>query len=734
MTFDNAYSGVTPRVLPALNIPVIDITGNAGLGNTDLADPQKSVALFAYILFSTVVDDFVELFWNNRVVQNFRVTDAHLKSGVISFSVLPIDIPDSPPDSEVYYRITTVTGGNQDESPKRSIRVKRSIPGDPDPNNTTPTINENLQPPEGVPEVIETAVDLVLTIAPWPIMRVGDVLTLYWGGRQYPFRNPPLTQAQLDQPQTVEVDAATLVAAGDSASLIVNYEIRDEVNNWSLYSSPAFTDVQIDPNAPGAPRVVDADPTTHEIDLAVLGSKDVQVLIPPRGLNPLDIITLHWIGQTSEGTPVEPVIAPKPVDADGFTPEFEVLNADVVAIASGSARVYYNVQPAVGPGRSKSVTVSVVGQPAQLDPPTLDGAVGNTIDPEAVPATGATVRIKPYTAKDFGDVVILLWEGLDAVNTPLVYSDEYSVGRNEENIDVTFPVPKNKLEPLVNGSLTLSYTVKYISGNTRSSPTNTYQVLGNALLPMPTVDNAPGDVFDPDQFNGTVVHVDGAAAALKHSDQVTVFWTGLPAGSASRDFLVNSDNQNLSWPITTALIEPNRNNQVRVRYAVVRSTGGPPNSEVRVITIRGAGPVSGWESFEEQALFVLPLNTAVAFNNNLKITVTAATAVTAVVVPPPELIQFADRALRCAANNVIKFDFGGTIENFKISHAQTSTSQSILEFFDAAGTRVYTYPLVPPAGGLVRYENISLRPPRSCTYCVLTVDNAGLLVDNFIWN
>lgn len=620
MNANNETSGISPRVLPSLQIPVIDITGNGGLGKTDLADPQKGVPLFADILFGTQAGDYVELFWNGRDVQHFEVNDGHLSSGVISFSVPPQDIPDSPPDTQVYYRLTTRQGGNQDSSPTRPVVVKRTVPGDPDPDNTTPVTNENLPPPRGVPPVLSVPQDVDITVDPWLEMHVGDVLTLYWGGTRHSVRNPPLTDLQLGQPQTVRVPAQTVVDAGDSEKLIVNYEIRDVVNNWSLYSLPAFTDVQIDPNAPGAPVVVEADPTTKEIDLAALGAADVNVRIPPVGLNPGDMITLHWLGQTDQGVPVVPVIAPLPVDPNGFTPVFKVANADVAAIASGTARVYYVVQP--GARRSRSETISVVGQPVPLAAPTLDGAVGNSIDPAVVPATGAIVRVMPYAAKAYGDLVILLWEGLDSAGNALVFTADYSVGRNEENDVISFTVPKQKLVPLANGMLTLSYTVKFMGGSSRPSTSVTYQVLGSALLPKPTVDNAPGDVFDPDQYIGTVVHIGGAAALLKRLDEVTVYWAGSSAAASdSRSFLVSTDNQDLSWSIAGTLIDLSRNDQVRVRYEVKRAVG-TDNSDVRVVQI-SVGVKPAILSIVDSKGVLIPKNTDTS-DTNVILTGTAA--------------------------------------------------------------------------------------------------------------
>ncbi|WP_095092409.1 hypothetical protein [Pseudomonas sp. Irchel 3A5] len=600
----------TPPEITALNpliIPAIDISGSGGLGNADLADPTKAVPMLAILGTSTAEDDFAELFWDGVVIDDFPISQNQVDNGRISFKPLPLEIPDNPA-AQVFYRIRFGLGGNPDDSPIREVRVKRTVPGNPDPNNTTPTINENLVPPEGVPPLIDTSRNLDVTVPPWLLMAEGDVLTLYWGGNRFAMKQPPLPAAQVGKPQVVTVLSQTLIDAGDSEKLQVNYDIRDVVGNWSLLSLPAFTNVQVDPSAPAAPRVVDAD-TNLEIDLDKLGARDVRVETPAyTGIALTDNVTLVWEGQTAEGNPVVPVLPDKPVENIGFGPYFDIPNKSVVDIAGGHALVYYKVAPAAGGPlrRSRSVTVAVVGDAALLLKPILEEAVGTVIDPDDV-AVDAHVIIKPYTGKGPGDVIYLTWEGKALNGQAYTYTDDYDVGRGEENDDYVFLVPKANLVPLPNGTLTLSYKVKLFTGNLRPSDPADYSVAGTVqLLPKPTVENAPGDILDPDLHDRTVVHINGATALLKRRDEVIAYWTGAPGtGSATKDFLVASDNQNLSWSIVPPLVESNRHRSVAVRYEVRRYAGAQDKSAVRTLQVKAILPLP--DILEDDAAHVVDI-------------------------------------------------------------------------------------------------------------------------------
>jgi hypothetical protein len=590
--------GIEQSQLPELVIPVIDQGGHGGIGHDDLNDPEQPLVLIAYVAPPFLAGDWCELFWGEgNVVQGFPITPEHFENRVIGFSVLPSLIvrPNEPIyTTEVYYRLYDSFSDTDVFSARRTVLVKNTVPGDPDPDNTTPYLNERLLAPVGVPATISVPINPVtLTIAPWAYIHNDDQLTVHWGKTGNTVTQPV---GGLAQSQTVVIPAAIIEQGGDSTNLRVNYSIRDLAGNWSLYSEAAITNSEIDPTRPHAPRVLLNNRTVSQIDLDAPGPKVVTVAIaayvtPEIALN--DEITLHWAGETADGIPLVPTLPPLLVDDPGFPPIFDIPDDAVTGIANGFATVSYEVKPAAGgPLRtSRSVVVTVIReQIEQLAAPVFVGASGGAIDPEAVPADGASVQIAAYVGKQFGDIIYLLWEGTDSIGNPVVYADEHSVSRGEETSAFIFTVPKSEVDRLVNGSLKLSYHVKFFNGPDLGSQSVTYRVGGAVQLPKPNVDFAElDDSFDPDLHPTTTVRINGAAAALKTGDEVMIYWVGTPgAGSSTSDQLVGVANQNLNWPISSALVTANRDTTVRVRYTVTRQAGGSEQSEIRDLLIKTA--------------------------------------------------------------------------------------------------------------------------------------------------
>jgi hypothetical protein len=654
--------------LRPLIIPVMDYgTPRPGLGHDDLNDPLVPVVLHAQLTIQEYAPGFfATLYWDDVQVQQVILEESHFVNGFVAFNVLPIYIHE--PEGDVYYTMFDPLADSTVPSEHRTVRVKLSIPGGTDTDTSTPYLNDNLAPPVVNPNEITDPTTLVtVTVLPWVNMFAGDELVVMWSG--FRLVQPPLPAGQVGQPQVIIIPRAVL-ERGDGDALVVNYEIRDIVNNYSLVSPPAFAKVIVDPNAPQAPVVLVNDQEVSLIDLVALGSNNVLVFIPIYpGIAIGDDITLTWLGKTPDGVAVTVVLGPEKITSIGINHKFFVPNADVVAIAGGSAVLNYSIKPVSGgvTRGSKSTTVNVNGVAVQLPAPVVDEAHGSLILDPAQVAAFATVRIKPYIGKAFGDIAYLLWEGKTQAGAALVYTDDYSVGPNEEKLDITFPVAKSNVDPLVNGSLNVSYQVRFFSlGKNVQSPVTTYRVVGSASLPAPTVDNAPGDIFDPDlNPSGTTVHVNGVAAALKVGDQVTIYWNGVGAGgSASRPFLIATDGQNLNWPIAPTVIDPSRNGQVSVRYEVIRAAGGMQPSDVRTLQIRAS---SLNEDFEPYPIGDIPVSIQL---NLMKVTLYAG----------PGTCQIANDTATCLNLRAGKYlGFGGSTGNASV-YFDLNASYSAVDF------------------------------------------------------
>lgn len=757
MTEQNVSSLPSIRAdLDPLKIPVIDDGGHGGIGHDDLNDPEDGVVLSIAMGPNFFVGDFIELYWDDVRVQAFPITQEHYQNRIIGFSVLPRDIIKTGVDiytAKVYYEVHDVaTGTSAKLDPPREVLVKNTVPGNPDPTPDTPYLNENLLAPAGVPPEVNPPIPSVtLTIPAWQHMHEGDQLTVYWGGTQNTKTQPVVT---VGQPQTVIIPPELIESGGDSPNLRVLYSIRDLASNWSLYSEAALTNVAIDPTLPGPPRILDDGRPVSQIDLDAPGNHIITVEIPAyvnateigtqgvdtkKGRMALnDMVTLTWAGETADGVSLPYQPPPQPVTDPGFGPVFEIPAEYVTKIANGFANVFYEVDPVDGTANrlSRSRTVTVVReQVEELDAPELlDAKGGNSVDPADVPASGASVNIPLYTGKQWGDIIYLLWEGKNSLGDPVVYEDDHSVLQAEENQPYVFTVDKSQISRLVDGSLKLSYRIKFFGSVTLSSATALYTVIGKGLLPLPDIDYVGDDgLLDPDLHPTTTVRVIGANALLKAGDVVTVYWVGIPgAGTANQQFRVGTDNQNLSWPIAGSLVTANRDTSVSIRYSVARAAGGEQSSDVRAIQIKSAdntGPVSGDESFEPHQVGPLQRDIRLPFANGLFITVTGTADGSAI--SNTSFPGFGKQALYCAGGHKLKFEFGGEINYLTLNHAITTTMDNKLEFFNKDGLLVETlYLETVPANGST-FQMFDLAAP--CVFCELTVDSIGTMLDNLVW-
>lgn len=392
------------RQLTAIQIPAIDLTGNGGLGWEDLKDPHKGVAMFAVMPVGTVIGDYVELFWNGQPIQKL-FTDPDRPS--IDFSVLPQDIPDEPEISEVFYRITPADGGTPDDSPIRQVRIKRSVPGSQDPDNHTPYINENLAPVENLPLNIEMVADLPLTAPPWNNMHEGDVLRLFWSSNEFVAENPPLPPGEEGKPQTVMVTPALQQAAGNLKSLVVNYEIRDLVNNWSRYSVAAFTEV----NTPvlRAAAVTEAPAGVLDPLQAVAGAT---VVVAYPDMRETDEIHVRWNGREDVTIPVS-----QPGNSMGSV-DFTVTPDAIAPVLGNSAEVRYRLTRSGASMESQALELEVLALPSSSLPvPRIEQALNGNVLHVASLSNDADLTVRAWPFIKAGQRVWLRFEGTRADGT-----------------------------------------------------------------------------------------------------------------------------------------------------------------------------------------------------------------------------------------------------------------------------------------------------------------------------
>lgn len=734
---DNPAPAITDAVAqdepaPPLIIPVIDHAGQGGLGHKDLYDPAVPVTLQAHSSHCYSDDTFIELYWDDQVVQHFSMGPPP-RPDVLGFKVLPAHIHE--PRGETWYTAYDPLSGHRQSSPRRTVPVKLSVPGDPDPDNTTPYLNEHLSPPGGVAPEIDQARDLTLNIAPWPHMHEGDVLTLYWGSSRHAVRNPPLTAGQPGKAQTVVVSAALQLAAGANDRLQVNYDIRDVVGNWSLYSVPAFSKVDIDPTAPAPPVIREADPDSGELSLADLGEQNVHVQVPVyAGIAEGDRIVLHWLGQ-SGAEPVEPDLPPLQVDDPQFPPLFVVPNAVAVAIADGTAVLYYDVQPVSGaPRTSRHNTLLVRGYPLALIPASVDNSARLWLDPlKAI--DGATVRVR-YAHMNPGQQIGVSWNAQAIAEPPEQPGDTQG--------EVSFLIPPARLGATLGKNIEVAYQVTRQGRRQDSEPlplmilgfpdSDTAQVQGPKILQAP--DNRNLDVSrlseDPDLIvppwpfiaSGQRIwlHMEGKLADGSFYLWRHPQWQDHPiaAPHEQRTHIPLSELRTLKDGSTLRLV------------LAVSFDGGQSQVELpaRLLTLSLVAAVNGYQSWEAADTGFLPAGETVEFSNRLKVTSSRGTA--GIVSRSRYYPAFGDRGLQAGATDRVRFDFDGLIRSLYLAHLGAMPGHNQLIFHDRAGEPVHSASM--DSQERIVQEHIVFEQPCAGFEMVLEHNIYGFWLDNLIWS
>lgn len=578
----------------ALNAPSIPAAiANGGLRWQDLNDPESPVRVQIVLQPGAVqLNDLVELKWQELPAKSATVDANHLSTGVIPLDVDPADILEHADGLHTYqYFVTAAIGGQTDPSPPATVKVKRLLPG----GNTgddagTEYINENLRAPTGVPPLIDDAIaepGITLTCGVYDNMAVGDIIQCDWGGQRQ--THPPLTTSEVGKPVDFRVEKGSLIAA--PGRVIVRYDIRDEVNNWSRWSLHVTTDVEAGENLLAAPRVVDA--VSGVIELVKLGNQDAKVQTPVYNerMDAGDRVYLYWLGYTAEGLEVKVELDKEVKTEDiGWPLDFDIPNDKVRAIAQGNAVVRYEVIPLVGtPRRSRRTTVQIIGQVEQLPAPSVAGIVGDVLDPSILPAEGALVRIEKHDLIEAGDTILLLSDGKTASGANLPHTVSIPVTGSGAANGIERRIPLNYITPLQGGTVTVSFTLTKSGGETLLSNQLPLQVKSlGAQLPKPTVDYAQGDSLDPEDVpaDGTTVRVN--YSPMETADRIDIHWDGLLDFTDWFQIPANWGSKEVEFPVAKTYVDLNKDQTVDVFYIVTRGGQPLPDSAKQPLLIGSA--------------------------------------------------------------------------------------------------------------------------------------------------
>lgn len=550
------------------------------------------------------VGDRVEIYWDDTEVARRTVTAAEIDQRLISFLLPEPIVPDWA--EKVFYRLTRAGSSTPEDSVPLRIRVKLDLPGGVDRDPHLPGHSE-LAAPRLPQDVIDNGVDaswaargVPAEIAAYPGRAARDTIELQWGDATLTHR---LTDAEAAGTASIviTVDQAAILAGGDSSSLLVQYQVFDEVWNFSTeWSLRTYVKVEAGAQRLNAPIIKES--VNGIIDLGLLGSDNVTVQIAAVGLpfESGDTLTLTWTGTTSAGDMLEFTDALVLTNIPSVA-EIQVPNAEIRAIRDGRGVATYVLSKANGdpPQSSKRATARVTGK-IPLPAPWVYEAVGDTLDPTL---ERVHVQIPVYDKMASGDLIDIIWLGTRQNGTPYLYKAQHFVSENEEKEGepLYIAVTEEHIAILANGTLDLSYQVSNDDPDTfdvRASDhlfnvrVSDHLYLGlhprHAELPAPSVDEAPEGVLDPEKITDYATYrmpYTGTVAG----DILTWYWQGESLQGSASDWLPITRaiaGMPFTFNIPRALIEPSINNIVKLYYSLqLASTGAYQYSAVLDLTI-----------------------------------------------------------------------------------------------------------------------------------------------------
>lgn len=380
-----------PRVdvfLPPPTVPVADSYG--GVGHYDVFDDAKFVDVRVGPWESMNPGDVVRIYWDGRLAATRAVGDA-TEAFLVGVNAVEIKEGRQQTTVPVHYEVTFYPSDESEFSAPIDVLVDLTVPGGFDPQPSTPE-NENLGPIEGLPENVSPGQALTLTVPAWIHQEIDDVVTISWNG----FRKTARTTALGPLPFVFSADD---VAQGGSGEIVVQYEIRDRVNNWSRWS-PRQTTLADDPNRLPPPEIIDAD-AFDTLDLDLLDGRDAQVRVRyvlARSRSRIaqgDWITLTVRRRSADGSELPDYVDQKQVGlpVPSFV-RFDVPNGELAVLADGDATFSYTVR---SPGKDEALSspkmIHVTGSPSVgLPAPAVEQASAGQLPPASA-ANGITLLV-----------------------------------------------------------------------------------------------------------------------------------------------------------------------------------------------------------------------------------------------------------------------------------------------------------------------------------------------------
>ncbi|MCB5304104.1 RCC1 domain-containing protein [Yersinia bercovieri] len=513
---------------------MVDQKNFAGLNKATLSDPTSNLTVRIILTPAVKQGTVVALFWSKAGDED-NAQDITFTPNIISaddkkvaykdilVDTAQLDIVDG--NTTVFYTLATALGGNGEKSLSAEFLVKTTVPGGFDTDPATPNVNESLF----APDVNQKNVDkdnignVFATIKAYKNMTIGDKVTLSWAGVQDSIYE--IKASDLNNPIVIPVSEGVIKKAGDYSEAIIRYEIRDTVNNWSLWSLSTMVSIDLEESIFTAPYAQEAVDSVITIDK--LNQKDVHIIIPVyTGIKLGDIVTLKWSGPQLLPADMVHTLAGSE-HKYGYV--FIIPFSQIRNMGGETVTIYYDVNGK----KSQKINLTIDGNSATLGAPIAPQAKSGILDLNNIPATdNFLVQLDRNVNLVAEDLVTLYVSGttsegeyFDLFNLP------HPVTAPEVGKILTIAIAQDKITMMAGGSLVITYTVtgKTSEDISLSYPLELMLLPLNNNLPAPTITEMvnPGILNPMDADANGAVHVRiGSYPNKARKDGIQCYWRG----------------------------------------------------------------------------------------------------------------------------------------------------------------------------------------------------------------
>lgn len=529
----------------------------------------------------------VDFFWNNKDDEVWSKTLEHESelNRDVTFT-LPKGFVVDGDVIDVFYRISGKNHPVEESTPRLKLLVKLTRPGEYDDNGEEDghsDLNFSLDRYEIDDRFTDKEV-VTMSIVRYRNLTKFDRIHARWGSQK---KVHLVTEEQaldpLKKPIDITFDYELIQAAGDGPAVAVAYQVVDRCGNYPDERAPwsAVQSVLVDMNGDRLkpPLVLVKGQPTTRVDLDELGDDDVKVHVstPDDDFNVGDEVLLTWIGTPAQGPQI--IVGPlsMPVQFVDFHLEFSIPNADVRAIAKGSASVgFVRRRDSEADRPSRNASVNVVGDISQLRAPTVNEAPGGTLP---VDTQWATVTIPWYAGRNRNDDLNLIWEAKAPGGDTIYYEDPRPVGSVPENDPVERSVDNANIQRFKG----LSVKVYYVITNSETALLSVRESLPFIMqvgVPMPTFDRPEVEEADEnDLLNPDEVPPTGATMVLTHTetldkDRFNFYWKGSASGGSFSDhidLIPATAGKPVRVTVPKQYVTANRDGTVTADYSVQRA-------------------------------------------------------------------------------------------------------------------------------------------------------------------